>query len=178
MRKATVLLLAAGLAAAFGCSDKSSPTSPMLTASTSPEQQDANNPRPAPVARPRNTTTVEPRAEPLPEGFWGSPEASLSVGRNGATLEILSMNLPNGGCYGKYGDIIQHPPGGRFALPGTFTQLIGAYPGKMQYPAAYTGILLGDTLSLTVSVPSLNQSFGPYFLVRGVTTKWTPCLYP
>jgi len=176
MRKAMVLGLAAGLAAAFGCSDKS-PTSPM-TATASTLSQETDNPRPAPVARPRNTTTVDPRVQPLPEGIWGSAEASLSVGKTGAKLEILSLNLPSGACFGQYGDIIPHPPGGRFALPGTFTQLIGAYPGKIQYPAAYTGILLGDTLSLTVRVPGLNQTFGPYFLVRGVTNSWTPCLYP
>ena len=176
MRKAIAPLVAAGLAAAFGCSDKS-PTSPMVSTAAA-SAQEADNPRPAPVARPRNTTTVDARVDPLPLGVWGSAEASLSVGKTGATLEILSLNLPAGGCFGKYGNIIQHVPGGRFSLPGTFTQLIGAYPGKIQYPAAYTGILLGDTLSLTVKVPSLNQTFGPYFLVRGVTTNWTPCLYP
>jgi hypothetical protein len=176
MRKLTGLLVAAGLAAGIGCSDRT-PTSPMAT-TASASAQEAESPRPAPVARPRHATLVEPRAEPLPEGVWGSAEASLSVGKNGARLEILSANLPSGACFGKYGDIIQHVPGGRFSLPGTFTQLIGAYPGKIQYPAAYTGILLGDTLSLTVSVPQLKQSFGPYFLVRGVTNSWTPCLYP
>jgi len=176
MRKVFVLGVAAGLAAAVGCSDKS-PTSPMSTTAVAASQE-ADSPRPAPVARPRNTTTVDARVDPLPPGVWGSAEASLSVGKTGATLEILSLNLPMGSCYGKYGNIIQHVPGGRFSLPGTFTQLIGAYPGKIQYPAAYTGILLGDTLSLTVKVPSLNQTFGPYFLVKGVTTNWTPCLYP
>jgi hypothetical protein len=116
--------------------------------------------------------------DPLPLGVWGSAEASLSVSKTGAVLEILSLNLPSGACYGKYGNIIQHVPGGRFSLPGTFTQLTGVYPGKVQYPAAYTGILLGDALSLTVKVPSLNMTFGPYFLVKGVTSNWTPCLYP
>ena len=176
MRKAIVLVLAAGLAAAFGCSDKS-PTSPM-SGTTAAASQETENPRPAPVARPRNTTIVDARVDPLPEGVWGSPEASLSVGRTGATLEILSLNLPTGSCYGKYGNIIQHVPGGRFSLPGTFTQLTGVYPGKVQYPAAYSGILHGNTLSLTVSVPSLNMTFGPYVLVRGVTSNWTPCMYP
>jgi hypothetical protein len=176
MRKALVLMVAAGLAAALGCSDKS-PTSPM-SATAEVSSQETENPRPAPVARPRNTTTVDARVGPLPQGVWGSPEASLSVSKTGAVLEILSLNLPMGSCYGKYGNIIQHVPGGRFSLPGTFTQLTGAYPGHVQYPAAYTGILLGDTLSLTVKVPSLNMTFGPYFLVKGVTSNWTPCLYP
>jgi hypothetical protein len=176
MRKAIVLVVAAGLAAAFGCSDKS-PTSP-VSAAVESSPQESDSPRPAPVARPRNPTTVDARMDPLPPGVWGSAEASLSVGRTGATLQILSGNFPTGGCYGKYGNIIQHVPGGRFSLPGTFTQLTGVYPGKFQYPAAYTGILLGDTLSLTVNVPGLNETFGPYVLVRGVTSSWTPCLYP
>jgi hypothetical protein len=175
-RKAIVLLLAASLAAALGCSDRS-PTSPAMGSAVSTEA--IAGPTPGPVARPRNAVLVPPRGDKsLPPGVWGNAQASLAIGPNGATLEILSGNFPTGACFGKYGNTIQGIPDGRFSLPGTFTQLIGAYPGKIQYPAGYVGIVLGDTMSLTVTVPALHQDFGPYFLVKGVTHAWTPCLYP
>lgn len=177
MRKTVIFLLTATVTAAIGCSDRL-PTSPRASAGST-EATEASTPGPAaraPIAR------VNPNRDKfLPPGVWGAAQASLAIGnnaRNGATLQILSLNLPSGACFGQYGDIISRIPNGRFSLPGTFTQLIGAYPGKIQYPAQYSGIVLGNTLSLTVTVPALHQSFGPYLLVRGVTTSWTPCLYP
>ena len=176
MRRTMTFLLAAGIAAASGCTDRS-PTSPMTASATS--QEEAAAPALAPVARPRNTTVIGPRGDAtLPPGVWGSAEASLAVGPNSATLQILSLNLPSGGCYGRYGDISLHVPASRFSLPGTFTQLTGVYPGKTQYSAQYSGFVLGDTLTLSVTVPALQQTLGPFVLVRGVTSSWTPCLYP
>ena len=76
------------------------------------------------------------------------------------------------------GEIGRKIPGGQFSLPGTFTQLIGAYPGRIDYAAQYSGVVAGNTMSLTVMIPALELTFGPYVLVRGVTNSWTPCLYP
>jgi len=176
MRRTIIFTLAASLAVASGCSDRT-PTSPTTTSTTSADETAA--PTPPPVARPRNPVVVPPRADAwLAPGVWGSAQASLTIAKDGATLEILSQVLPAGGCFGELGDIFGHFPSGRFVLPGTFTQLIGAYPGKLVYPAEYSGTVLGSTLTLTATVPALHKSFGPYHLVRGVTNKWTPCLYP
>lgn len=175
MRRAMTLIVAASLAAAPGCSDRS-PTSPM--ASTAASSEAAQAPAPGPVARPRNVVVIPPRGDGLPPGTWGSAEASLSVGPAGAKLEILSLNLPTGACFGMTGEIGQKIPGGQFSLPGIFTQLIGAYPGRIDYAAQYSGVVAGNTMSLTVMIPALELTFGPYVLVRGVTNSWTPCLYP
>ncbi len=176
MRKATVFILTASLAAALGCSE-SSPTAPM--AATAASSEAAQAPAPGPVARPRNVVVIPPRGDgSLPPGIWGSAEASLAVGPAGAKLEILSLNLPTGACFGMTGEIGQKISGGQFSLPGIFTQLIGAYPGRIDYAAQYSGVVAGNTISLTVTIPALELTFGPYVLVRGVTNSWTPCLYP
>ena len=107
-------------------------------------------------------------------GVWGSSRASLAIADTGATLQILSF----GTCYGSYGQVKQPLATGRFDLPGTYTQLIGAYPGKLEYAARYSGTVTGNQLSITVSVPTLQTTFGPFVLVYGLTSAWSPCLFP
>ncbi len=106
-------------------------------------------------------------------GVWGSNQASLTIKDSSATLQIL-----NGPCYGAFGDIDQPIPSGHFALAGIYTQLTGAYPGKTQYPAQYSGTVEGNQLTITVSVPALQQTFGPFSLTYGVNRTVSPCLYP
>ena len=104
---------------------------------------------------------------------WGSDQASLSIADNKATVQILASD----GCYGAYGDLDQVPDG-TFALSGTYTQLMGAYPGSIQYTAEYTGTIVGNVMTLSISVPALQQTIGPFRLTAGVTSTWSACLYP
>lgn len=130
--------------------------------------------------RARNPGVVPPRGDmPLPPGIWGSDQASVTIRGGSATVEIFSAGLPPGGCYGSYGDVSGEIPNGRFSLPGTFTQLTGAYPGKIEYPAAqFTGVVEGKRMAITITVPSLPRVLGPFVLTAGVTNAWGPCLYP
>jgi hypothetical protein len=105
---------------------------------------------------------------------WGSDQASLTIAGGAATLRILA----SGGCYGSYGEIDHSIPTGAFALAGTYTQLIGAYPGKLEYPAQFSGSVTDDRMTITVTVPALQQAFGPFALARGVTQVWPACMYP
>lgn len=107
-------------------------------------------------------------------GPWGSDQASLAVTDTGATLQILA----SGGCFGSYGQVSRPIAPAAFNIPGTYTQLTGAYPGKVVYAAQYSGSVTGDQISLTITVPALQQTLGPYSLVRGVNNTWTACLYP
>ena len=106
-------------------------------------------------------------------GVWGSSLASLATTGGGATLQILA-----GDCYGSYGTIGAPIPRGPFALAGTYTQLIGAYPGMIQYDATFSGSVTGNQMVITVEVPALQESFGPFDLTYGVLTSWEPCRYP
>ncbi len=107
-------------------------------------------------------------------GTWGSTQASLTVADTGASLLILA----SGNCYGSLADVGGPLATPAFDLSGSYTQLTGAFPGKIQYPAQVSGAVAGEQMSLTVTVPSLHQAFGPYFLTHGVHQTWPACAYP
>jgi hypothetical protein len=111
---------------------------------------------------------------PEQAGMWGSGQANLTIVDTSATLHILA----SGGCYGSYGEFDHLPPSGAFSIPGTYTQLIGAYPGKVQYAAEFSGTVGANQLSVTVTVPPLQEVLGPFTLARGASTMWPACLYP
>jgi hypothetical protein len=106
--------------------------------------------------------------------IWGSEQASLTVLESGATLQILAP----GGCYGSYGEITQPVLAGSFAVSGTYTQLMGVYPGYIQYPAQFTGTIARGRMTLSVTVPALQQTLGPFQLTHGEGRTWPACLYP
>jgi hypothetical protein len=131
------------------------------------------------AGRTRHVVVVPPRSDKFVQpGVWGSEEASLTVTKGSATLDILSLTFPTGGCFGAYGESTQPIPNGPFSIAGTYTQFIGAFPGKIQYAAQHSGIVEGNRMSITITVPALQQAFGPFLLTNGVNNDWSPCLYP
>jgi hypothetical protein len=173
MRNAAFGLLAVVVCAlgTMACSDRL-PTDPTRSASA------AENAAAGP-GRSRGTIVIPPRGIDLARfGTWGSDVASLTIQPAGAMLRVLGTNLGSGGCYGSFGEVARSIPIGRFAFPGTFVQLTGVYPGRIEYEAGYEGVIDGDVMTLTVTVPSLPRVLGPYRLVYGVSNAWTPCLYP
>ena len=107
-------------------------------------------------------------------GAWGSAEASLTIEGDTSTLQLLA----SGGCVGSYAVVEHAIPTGAFDLPATFTQLIGAYPGKVSYAAEIIGTHRGQEMSMAVTVPAIPRVIGPFALIRGVTHTWSNCLYP
>ncbi len=105
---------------------------------------------------------------------WGSNQVSLIIAESSATLQILA----SGGCYGSYGEIDQPIPPGSFTLTGTYTQLTGVSPGSIQYTAQYVGTVAGRHMTLTIGIPDLQQTLGPFSLTYGVAKTWPACLYP
>lgn len=104
-------------------------------------------------------------------GRWGSAEALLTTTETGATLDVVAS-----GCIGSYGDIQQRIPAGDFTLTGTFTQLMGAYPGMVVYPAQFKGSAGGDTVVITITANG--QTRGPFTVVYGRGETRSRCLYP
>ena len=158
------------LAAAAGCSDRlpTAPTTPVSAESAA-----------AASGRTRGTIVIPPRGiEGARFGTWGSETASLTIEPAGGALRVFGSAFPGGGCYGGLGDVPRSIPAGHFTLPGTFVQLTGVYPGRIEYQAEYDGVIDGDVMTLTITVPSLPRVLGPYHLVFGVGNAWTPCLYP
>jgi hypothetical protein len=111
---------------------------------------------------------------PDQSAVWGSDQANLTIVDTSATLRIVAA----GGCYGSYGEFDQPPSSGAFSRGGTYTQLIGFYPGQVQYAAQFSGTVSGRQISLTVTVPALQGTVGPFTLTQGRTAKWPACLYP
>jgi len=108
------------------------------------------------------------------QGTWASDQVTLTITDSNANLQLLA----SGGCFGSYGQIPQAVPLRHFSIPGTYTQLTGAFPGKVDYPAQYSGGLDGADLVLTITVPTLPLSIGPIRLTAGRTHNWLACLYP
>lgn len=119
------------------------------------------------------SSACEPTA-PNGVATWGSDQASMRLAGDTATVRVSA----SGGCYGAYGSFDHAVQSGTFALSGTYTQLIGAYPGSVQYQAGYAGTIVGNTMTLTISVPALQQTIGPFHLMAGVDSAWPACLYP
>ena len=105
---------------------------------------------------------------------WGSAQAILSIAEDTATVQILA----SGGCYGSYGVFDHAIVSGTFELSGTYTQLVGVYPGSIQYAATYTGAVVDGVMTLSINVPALQQTIGPFRLRAGVTSSWSACRYP
>ena len=113
--------------------------------------------------------------DPAPRATtWGSDQASLVIVGNKATVQVLA----SGGCYGSSGEISQAIPSGTFTVSGTYTELMGAFPGYVQYAAEYSGSIAGDAMTLTISIPSRQRTIGPFHLTAGVATSWAACMYP
>jgi hypothetical protein len=108
------------------------------------------------------------------QSLWGSEQASLTVTEASATLQIVA----SGDCYGSYGEIAQPVFSGSFTLSGTYTQLLGVYPGHIDYAATFTGTINRGLMTLSVTVPALQQTVGPFQLTHGEGKTWPACLYP
>jgi hypothetical protein len=173
MRQTLLILLIALMGISLACSDRS-PTSP------SPEtnmavSESADLDSPTTASRGRHVVVVAPRSDGFVQpGVWGSEKASLAITKDGATLEILA----SGGCFGSYGEMTQPIPNGPFSIAGIYTALTGVYPGKLVYAAQFSGVVEGNRMSIAVTVPALQNTFGPFLLANGVNNAWSPCLYP
>ena len=174
MRTPTSVLMIASVALGLACSDRS-PTSPVMATGTAASGAAATSASSASgvAGRRAHAISVSPRGQ-----VFGSDKAKLAIAGSSATLEIKALTLPSGGCFGTYGQIDQPIPNGPFSLHGSFTQLIGAFPGKIDYSADFSGVVESNQITITVTVPAIQQSFGPFVLINGVDPPWTPCLYP
>jgi hypothetical protein len=177
MRRTLLLVLTASMGISIACSDRL-PTSPQ-TGTTMASSEPAEAPPLKTAGRSRHVVVVPPHSDKFVQpGVWGSEQASLAITKDSATLEILSSTLPAGGCFGAYGEMTQPIPNGPFSIAGTYTQLTGYYPGKIQYAAQCSGVVEGNRMSITITVPALPQTLGPFLLAAGVTNAWSPCRYP
>ncbi len=168
MRRILILLLTASMGMPIACSDSDrSPTSPVVgTSAVSSAAADTRSVTPPGNAR--HVVVVAPHSDRfLQPGVWGSANAGLTVTMTSGKLDILATVLHDGGCFGSYGDTAGPIPNGAFTIPGTFTQLTGVYPGKIEYAAQFSGLVESNRMSISVHVPALGETLGPFSLTRG-----------
>lgn len=169
MRKLPALVAAASLTAALACSDRS-PTSPVSESQSAPANgvsTDSSPSRPAiDLAAPRGR-------QPVQQGIWGGTDASLLVRGDGGTFQLFC-------AFGSVDQPFRTDSMGRFHAAGTYTRQMGAVPpgGIPMYSGRYSGVVHGTTMSLTVFVPELGQTLGPYSLTYGVNSNLTICMVP
>jgi hypothetical protein len=112
MRRTLRLVLTASMGISIACSDHT-PTSPEMgtdLASSESTKSSALNAS----GRTRHVVVVPPHSDKYVQpGVWGSENASLTITKAGATLDVLSA----GGCFGSYGESAQPIPNGPSPSP-------------------------------------------------------------
>ena len=101
-------------------------------------------------------------------GTWGGDNAGLIVSNTDVHVHI--------GC--TLGDAvgpIRPDADGRFEADGTYN--VDAYPidRGIIHPARFTGQIIGQTMTLTVSLPDAARVLGPVTLIYGKEPKMGPC---
>jgi hypothetical protein len=101
-------------------------------------------------------------------GTWGGDNAGMIVAGNDVHVHI--------GCtLGNAVGPIHPDENGRFEASGTYN--VDAYPVDrgITHPATFSGRIIGQTMTLTVSLTDTGQVLGPVALVYGKEPKMGPC---
>jgi hypothetical protein len=101
-------------------------------------------------------------------GTWGGDNAGLIVNNDDVHVHI--------GC--TLGDAvgpIRTDSNGRFEVTGTYN--VDAYPVDrgIVHPAKFNGRIIGQTMTLTVSLTDTARVLGPVTLIYGKEPKMGPC---
>jgi len=103
-------------------------------------------------------------------GSWGGTEASLVLALSGGTVSYACGAGTVDSAW-----TLSAP--GQFVASGQHFFGGGPVPpqGHPPHPARYIGQVHGDVLTLSVTLIDLNQSLGPFHLVRGGPTVQEVC---
>jgi len=113
-----------------------------------------------------STVTSTPITEVA--GTWGGDNAGLIVANSDVHVHI--------GCtLGNVIGPIRPDSNGRFQASGTYN--VDAYPVDrgIIHPANFTGRIVGETMTLTVSLTDISRVLGTVTLIYGKEPKMGPC---
>jgi len=107
------------------------------------------------------------------DGVWGARHIELVAASDETLLEYDC-------AHGTIDGALIPDPDGRFDLVGTHTRESGG-PVNLNdppdvHPARYRGRILGDRLTLTVTLTDTGDVLGPFVLARGVPGLLYKCL--
>jgi hypothetical protein len=112
---------------------------------------------------------IQPRDTTLPTGRWTGDGGCLSVAVDGCDLVV--------GCgHGQFPPPVVHD--GTFEVDGTYRVEVGPVSINRAPPAMFSGVLKGQTLTLSVapSDPSLRPAFYVFQLTNGTGKCAVPCV--
>ena len=111
-------------------------------------------------------------SSPLAEGTWGGPSIQMTVGPQGA---VVDLDCANGAIEGP----ITVGSDGRFRASGTYAvehggpEREGEEKGR---PAVYEGKVEGKTLTLVISIAEGKKEIGTYELTQGRFGRIMKCM--
>ncbi len=94
-------------------------------------------------------------------GTWGGQEASLVLSDSGGTMSFACGSSTVGPSW-------TVGSGGRFSATGQYFFGGGPVPpqGTPPHPARYAGLIQGDQFTVTLTLTDLNQTLGPFHMIR------------
>jgi hypothetical protein len=109
----------------------------------------------------------------VPSGLWGGDHVTMTAADTATHLEFDCA----------HGDIpgpLQSGSGGQFSANGSFVREHGGPSRSGEapdlHPAAYTGSVMADSLTLTIRLTDSNEVVGTFTLVRGSSGRLVKCL--
>jgi hypothetical protein len=164
-----VLAFAAIVVFSLACADKT-PSGPALEQAQGTSAQAADSPVRA--SSPRALAPRQSVANGL-IGTWGGEHVRITIG---AASSILEYDCAHGS--------IDQPfavnAAGGFTLTGTHVLESGGPIRQgvepVSHPALYTGSTDGKTMTFTVTLTDINQTFGPFALVLDAPGRVVKCL--
>jgi len=104
-------------------------------------------------------------------GVWGGTEASLTLTTAGGEVQYQCGASTIDSAW-------TLSPDGVFAATGEYFAGGGPVPvgGRPPHAATYAGEVAGSTFTVTVTVPDLGATLGPYIMVRGGPVVSELCL--
>ncbi len=98
---------------------------------------------------------------PEATGTWGGQEASLVLSESGGTMSFAcgSSTVDPAWTIGA---------SGQFSATGQYFFAGGPVPpqGTPPHPARYSGSIQGDRFTITITLTDLNETLGPFHMVR------------
>ena len=114
------------------------------------------------------TATSTPASNLVIQGTWGGNNAGLIVNLNDVHVHI--------GCtLGDANGPVTTDLNGHFEATGTYN--VDAYPVNrgIEHPAKFSGDVVGNTMTLTVSLSDTARVLGPVILTYGKEPQMGPC---
>jgi len=158
-------------------------SSPAPEASPSPQAKSTPRAKGEEGAKAKGSDVV---VKTIETGEWGGARISLTVTKEGATVEYDCGN-------GTIDQRVELDIDGRFDVRGTHEDENGGSPSeisatddegkvspadtsaKNRRPARYTGRVDGRTLSLTVTLTDDGSTFGKFVLTKGASARLNKC---